>query len=151
MSSSDSASDSSQTQVSTSKDNRIVGEAGSVNFADSNGNVVQMLDAGAVDKSFKFAESIAKGAASTQAASVAQIGATTKSALDAVKDAYNGSAERIQDMAENSNASVSKAYQGMTEALADAWQESKAGEQKLLAFGVMAVIGVVGFVAMSRD
>jgi hypothetical protein len=206
MSSSDSDSDSSQTQTSTTQDNRINAASGSVNFSQASGNTVtsddhsstttnyNTLDGGAVGASYDFAEAISKGAASTAAASVGAMQATTKNALAAVGDAYAGSLAgtigiskdamgRIQDMAESSNANVSsawkgavgviadntktsvsaissantaalsqvsKAYQGVTDELAAAWQESKAGEQKLLAYGVMAVLGIVALGALRR-
>jgi predicted transcriptional regulator len=193
-----------QTQTSTTQDNRIVGESGSVAFAGSSGNTVtstdnsqsvvnyNTLDGGAVGDSYDFAANISKGAASLSAASVGAMADTTKNALDAVADAYSGSMAgtikissdamgRVQDMAETSNASVAKAWQnavgaiadnskmsvsaistancdalkavqtangGVIDALSDAWQESKAGEQKLVSYAVIAALGMVAFRAV---
>ncbi len=202
MSSSSSDSQANQTQSTTSKDNRIVSAAGSVNFADSNGNsvtsnpashnttVYQSLDAGAVGSSFDFANQVAAGAASTAAASLGAMQSTTKDALGAVGDAYAGAMDvskdamgRIQDMAQSSNASVSSAWKSavgavtdnskasisaistadanalqavqkansnVVDALANAWQESKAGDQKMVAYAVMAVLGVVALGALRK-
>lgn len=42
----------------------------------------------------------------------------------------------------NANRDVAAAYKGVNDQLSDAWKSSKAGEQKMLAFGVMAIIGL---------
>lgn len=74
-----------------------------------------------VGKAFKFAESITAGAANSAAASGAQSSAIAKSAMESVKSAYGDATEKV----------------------ADAWQTSKAGEQKVLAGAVVAIIGLV--------
>jgi hypothetical protein len=163
MSSSSASTQANQTQNNTTKDNRIVGEAGSVNFADSNRNTIvstdqsttinNTLDAGAVGKSFDFAEAVSKGAASLSVASVGAMQDFGVDALSAVKDAYGKAGAQVADTAkmsisaitsanENTNAQVADAYKGVTGALADAWQTSKAGEQKMLAFGVVALVAL---------
>jgi hypothetical protein len=174
MSSSSASTQANQTQNNTTQDNRIVGEAGSVNFAASNNNSIQStdqsttiyntLDAGAVGKSFDFAEAVTKGSASLAAASVGNMKDLSFGAIDAVRDAYGDSAEGVQaawnkagaaiadntkmsisaitSANANTNAQVADAYKGVTGALADAWQTSKAGEQKMLAFGMVAIVGI---------
>lgn len=112
-----------QTQTTNTSDNRIVAEAGSVNLSGSNGNnvTVTAIDAGAVGKSFDFATQVSQDAASIAAASVGAVQAASTNAVEAVKAAY-GDAE---------------------DQLAQAWADSKAGEQKMLAFGLLAVVAVV--------
>jgi len=112
-----------QTQTTNTSDNRISAEAGSVNLSGSNGNnvTVTAIDAGAVGKSFDFAAQVSDKAADLAAASIGAVQASSTSAINAVKDAY-GDAEGQ---------------------LAQAWADSKAGEQKMLAFGMLAVVGLV--------
>ena len=50
--------------------------------------------------------------------------------------------QAANDQIRNSNKDVSDAYKGVTDTLADAWKSSKAGEQKMLAFGLLAVVGI---------
>lgn len=109
------------------KDNRIVSAEGSVNLADSSGNniTVTAIDAGAVSKSFDFAEAVTSKAADLATASVASVQASSKDALTAVKEAYGA------------------AYDGAKQSLAQAWADSKAGEQKMLTFGLVAVVALV--------
>lgn len=82
---------------------------------------VTAIDAGAVGKSFDFAAQVSDKAADLAAASIGAVQASSTSAINAVKDAY-GDAEGQ---------------------LAQAWADSKAGEQKMLAFGMLAVVGLV--------
>lgn len=162
MSSSKASTQANTSQSSTTKDNRIASAEDSINLTDSNGNAINVtsnvtsIDAGAVGKSFDFAESVTKGAASVAAASVGDMADLSVGAIDAVRDAYRDSAKVNSDNSKmaisaitsanaNTNEEIASAYKGVTSALADAWQSSKAGEQKLLAFGVMAVLGIVAF------
>jgi len=141
-----------QTQTSNTEDNRIVGEAGSVNFAGSNGNslstvdnsttVYNTLDAGAVGKSFDFAETVTKGAASLAAASVGNMADLSRDALGAVKDAYAESGEMVTDSSKMAISAITSANAKVNDVLADAYRTSKAGEQKMLAFGVVAIVGL---------
>ncbi|HBF50957.1 MAG TPA: hypothetical protein DDX04_12130 [Massilia sp.] len=160
---SSSATTNNQYNTSTTQDNRIVGEAGSINFAGSDGNTINStdnsttvynaLDAGAVGKSFEFAENVSAGAASLAAASVGAMEDVTRSALGAVQDAYGDSLEGVAGawkqagsaMASNQQMTISaitSANEKVTGALSDAWASSKAGEQKMLAFGVMAIVAL---------
>lgn len=123
MSSSSASTQANTSQTSTTKDNRIASAENSINLADSNGNsvTVNAIDAGAVDRSFDFAERVSEQAADVAAASVAASQAQSKSALAAVKDAYADAGDQ----------------------LAQAWADSKAGEQKLMAYAAMAVVLLV--------
>lgn len=196
-SSSKSSTSSTQNYSSTTQDNRIVAEAGAVTFSQADGNTIHStttdnsqtitntIDAGAVGRSFDFAEALAKGAASQSAASVGAVADFGKDALGAVKDAYGdandnmlnmagkamsatGSAydkafggladntkmsisaitsanDKANDQIRNANKDVAEAYKGVTDTLSDAWKSSKAGEQKMLAFGMLAIVGL-GFI-----
>ncbi|MFZ4878440.1 hypothetical protein ACL9RI_25420 [Janthinobacterium sp. Mn2066] len=133
MSESNSDSDSSQTQINESQDNRITGGTGSVNLVTSRssvgGNVnISTTDFGSVGRSFDFAEAIAKGAANTAAASAAQVQAVATDAMKSVQAAYGDS----------------------NETLADAYKTSKAGEQKVMVAVGMAIVGVVALKALGR-
>lgn len=133
MSSSDSASDSSQTQVNESQDNRITGGTGSVNLVTSRssvgGNVnISTTDFNSVGRSFDFAEAIAKGAANAAAASAGQVQAIATDAMKSVQAAYGDSSET----------------------LADAYKTSKAGEQKVMVAVGMAIVGVVALKALGK-
>lgn len=199
-SSSKSSTSSTQNYTSTTQDNRIAAEAGAVTFSQADGNTINSttndnsrtttvynaLDAGAVGKSFDFAEAISRDAADVSAASVGAVADFSLDALSAVKDSYGDAAASIQSawknagevslngvqsawknaggmMADNTrmtisaitsankdanaqianaNRDVADAYKGVTDTLSDAWKSSKAGEQKMLAFGVMAIIGL---------
>lgn len=128
MSHSTSSPQANQTQTSTTQDNRISAESGSVNLAGSSGNsvTVNALDGGAVGRSFDFADAVSQGAANLAAASVQNMQATTRTALSAVQDAY----------------------QDENDKLSQAWADAKAGEQKLLSYGVMAAVAVVAVSAL---
>jgi len=133
MSESNSDSDSSQTQINESQDNRITGGTGSVNLSTSRSSVggdinISTTDFGSVDRSFTFAEQIAKGAANTAAASAAAVQAMATDAMTSVKDAYGDSSET----------------------LADAYKTAKAGEQKVMVAVGMAIVGVVAIKALGK-
>jgi len=126
MSSSESQSDSSQTQLQESQDNRITGGAGSVNLNTSRSSVggsinVSTTDFGTVEKSFDFATAIAQGAANAAAASSGQVSAIAKDAFTAVKNAYGDYSDKIDT----------------------AYETSKAGEQKIMVAAALAVVALV--------
>lgn len=130
--------DSSQTQIQESADNRIVAATDSVNLVANKstiGNVsISQTDHGAVDSSFKFADSISgkafnfaetisAGAANELAASAASQVTLAKTAMQSVQDAYK-----------NSNDTMAAAY-----------ETSKAGEQKVMVAGALALVALVAF------
>lgn len=128
MSSSRSSSDSSQTQTQESQDNRITGGEGSINLSTSRSSIggsvnITSTDFGTVSKAFDFATLIAKGAADASAASGAQVTETAKSAIESVKAAYGDVGDKLD-----------KAY-----------ENSKAGEQRVM---VAAALGVIALVAI---
>ncbi|WP_454774889.1 hypothetical protein [Janthinobacterium tructae] len=130
---SDSKSDSSQTQTQESQDNRITGGTGSVNLSTSRSSVggdinISTTDFGSVDRSFTFAEQIAKGAANAAAASAASVQAMATDAMSSVKAAYGDSSDT----------------------LADAYKTAKAGEQKVMVAVGMAIVGVVAIKALGK-
>lgn len=126
------SSSSSTTQnVTDTQDNRIQAAVDSSNINNSRGVIngsVNMLDAGAVGKSFDFATLVADGAAKTAAASVNEAQGIAVSAMDAVKGAYS-----------DSNAS-----------LADAYKTSKAGEQKIMVAGALVICAIVAIKVMGK-
>jgi hypothetical protein len=133
MSDSNSSSDSSQSQLQESQDNRITAGEGAVALVASRSSVggdvnLTSTDFGTVNKAFDFANAIAKGAASEAAASSAKVAEMATSAMQSVKQAYAGSNETI----------------------ADAYETSKAGEQKVMVAVGLAVVGMVAFRAMGR-
>ncbi len=65
----------------------------------------------------------------------------TKMALSAITSANKDANSQIA----NANRDVAQAYKGVNDTLSDAWKSSKAGEQKMLAFGLLAIVGL-GFV-----
>lgn len=138
MSTSKAKTDASQTQIQESADNRIVAATDSVNLVankSSFGNVsISQTDHGAVDSSFKFADSVSSkafnfaefisaGAANELAASAASQAATIKTAMQSVQDAYKDSDNKI----------------------AAAYETSKAGEQKIMVVGALALVALVAF------
>jgi len=130
---SDSKSDSSQTQTQESQDNRITGGAGSVNLSTSRSSVggdinISTTDFGSVDRSFAFAEQIAKGAANTAAASAASVQALAKDAMSSVKEAYGDSSEKI----------------------GAAYETAKAGEQKVMVAVGLVIVGIVAVKALGK-
>lgn len=130
MSHSNSSPQANQTQTTTTKDNRIAAAENSINLVESSGNsvTVNALDGGAVGRSFDFAEAVSQGAATLAAASVQNMQESTRTALSAVQDAY----------------------QDENDKLSQAWADAKAGEQKLLSYGVMAAVAVVAVSALGR-
>lgn len=151
-SSSKSSTSSSQQYNSTTQDNRIVAEAGAITFSQADGNTIHStdnsqtiyntLDAGAVGKSFDFADSVTKGAASVAAASVGNMADLSRDAFSAVKDAYAESGQMVQKNSMTAISAVTSANAKVNDVLADAYRTSKAGEQKMLAFGVVAIVGL---------
>lgn len=123
MSSSKASTQANTTQTSVTKDNRIAAAENSINLSDSSGNdiTVNAIDAGAVGKSFDFAERVSEQAANLAAASVESAQTQSRSALAAVKDAYADAGDQ----------------------LAQAWADSKAGEQKLVGYVALAVVALV--------
>ncbi len=81
-----------------------------------------------VGRSFGFAEQIAAGAANEVAASGARSNAVTQSAMESVKSAYAANGEK----------------------LATAYENSKAGEQKVMVGAALAVVAVVALKALGR-
>lgn len=133
MSDSKSSSDSSQTQINETQDNRITGGTGSVNLSTSRSSVggdvnISTTDFGSVDRSFSFAEQIAKGAANAAAASAASVQAMATDAMSSVKAAYGDSSD----------------------ALADAYKTAKAGEQKVMVAVGMVIVGLVAIKALGK-
>lgn len=70
---------------------------------------------------------------------VGAIADNTKMSLSAITSANAAANSQIR----NANADVAAAYKDVNATLSDAWQSSKAGEQKMLAFGLLAVVGIV--------
>lgn len=127
MSESNSESDSSQTQINETQDNRITGGTGSVNLVTTRSNVgdvsISTTDFGSVDRSFTFAELLAKGAANAAAASAASVQAIATDAMSSVRQAYGDSNDTI----------------------AAAYETSKAGEQKIMVTAALALVALVAF------
>ena len=70
---------------------------------------------------------------------VGAIGDNMKLSLNAITSTNKEANDHIR----NANSDVAAAYKGVNETLSDAWQSSKAGEQKMLAFGLLAIVGLV--------
>lgn len=121
-----------QESSSENQDNRISGGNGSINLStnrsDISGVTITTIDAGAVGGAFDFARDVATGAANTAAASSSANLAVTKSAMQAVQDAYAGSTEKI----------------------ASAYTEGKAGEQKIMVAAGLLIVGVVAMKALGK-
>lgn len=133
MSDSNSSSDSSQKQIQESQDNRVSGGTGSVNLVTSRssigGNVnIKTTDFGAVTKAFDFASVIAQGAANESAASGAAVQQIATSAMQSVRQAYEGSAGEV----------------------AAAYQTAKSGEQKVMVGVGLAILGIVAMKALGK-
>ena len=133
MSDSNSESDSSQTQLQESQDNRVVGGAGSVALVASRSSIggdvnLTSTDFGSVSKAFDFAAGIASGAADEAAASGAQ----------------------VTQMASSAMQSVRAAYQDSTDTIAQAYETSKAGEQKIMVVAALAVVALVAAKALGK-
>jgi expansin (peptidoglycan-binding protein) len=80
----------------------------------------------------------------------ASVSSAWKGAVGAIADNSKASVSAVSSANAAALSQVSKAYDGVTGALKDAWQESKAGEQKLLAYGVMAAVAVVALGALRK-
>lgn len=136
MSDSNSTSDSSQTQIQESQDNRVTAATGSATLVASRSNVggdvnisTTSTDFGTVSKAFDFAGRIATGAANESAASAAQVTKVTQSAMDSVKNAYAG----------------------VSDTLAQAYETSKAGEQKVMVAAGLALVAIVAFKSIGKS
>lgn len=114
MSSSDSKSDSSQTQLQESQDNRISGTGESINLVTSRssiGNVsISQTDHGAVDGAFKFGNALTDGALkfadSTVTGALGTIKASVKDSLDTARAAQDSAykfSNAVSDSAFKSN------------------------------------------------
>lgn len=151
MSDSNSSSDSSQTQLQESQDNRITGGTGSVALVASRSSVggdvnLTSTDFGTVSKAFDFATGIAKGAADESAASGGRVVELATSAMSSVKQAYatsNGTVQAALD-------SVAQAYKNSNTTMADAYENSKAGEQKVMVGVGLVVVAIVAFKALGK-
>lgn len=124
-------SSSSSTSITDTQDNRIQAAQNSSNLNNSRGVIngdVNMLDGGAIGKSFDFATKIADGAANTMAASAGAQGAVMLSAMGAVQ----------------------QAYQDQGASLADAYKTSKAGEQKVLVAGALLIGAIVAIKILGK-
>lgn len=125
-----SSSSTSNTQIT--QDNRIAAAQDSTNLANSGGTIngsVNLLDGGAITKSFDFANAIAEGAANTAAASIGANQATMTTAMQAVQSAYA-----------NENASLS-----------DAYTNAKAGEQKIMVAGALLIGAIVAIKVFGKS
>jgi hypothetical protein len=80
----------------------------------------------------------------------ASVSSAWKGAVGVIADNSKSSVSAISSANTAALSQVSKAYQGVTDELAAAWQESKAGEQKLLAYGVMAAVAMVALGALRK-
>lgn len=135
MSSSDSKSDSSQTQLQESQDNRISGTGESVNLVASRssiGNVsISQTDHGAVDGAFKYGNAITDGALkfadSTVTGALGTIKASVKDSLDTARAAQDSAykfSNAVSDSAFKSNdAALGGAFKFATEITAGAANE----------------------------
>lgn len=131
---SNSQSDSSQTQLQESQDNRVTAGAGAATLVMSRANVggdvnVTSTDYGSVSKAFDFAKDLAAGAANESAASEASVSKMATSALQ----------------------SVQSAYQDSTGAIAAAYETSKAGEQKVMVVAALVVVAIVAVKVMGKS
>ena len=133
---SDSNSDSSQSQLQESQDNRVVGGAGSVALVASRSSVggdvnltSTVTDFGTVAKAFDFAAGIAAGAADEAAASGARVTQVASSAMQSVR----------------------AAYQDTTNEVAKAYETAKAGEQKIMVAAALAVVAIVAVKVMGKS
>lgn len=142
----DSSSSANQTQTTETQDNRIASAVGSANINNSRGTIggnvnltTISTDHGAVDgalaltdstvsRAFSFAKGITTQAANENAASLGAVQATASSAVQSVKAAYADSNKTI----------------------ADAYQTSKAGEQKILVAGALALLAIVGIKSFGK-
>lgn len=177
MSSSDSQSDSSQTQIQQTDDNRITAASGSTNLTMSRsevgGNVnVTNTDYGSVGKSFDFANgTVGKAFDFAEAAnqqSLSLIGGTVGKAFDFAKVLESGAADEraasgalvgklamsamdsVKSAYATSESSVSNAYKDTADTLAAAYQTSKAGEQKVMVAVGLVVVGIVAIKVMGK-
>jgi hypothetical protein len=131
----DSSSSANQTQTTETQDNRIASAVGSANINNSRGTITGGVslttistDQGTVSKAFDFANKVTAGAANEAAASMGAVQATATSAVD----------------------SVAAAYKDSNKTIADAYQTSKAGEQKILVAGALALLAIVGIKSFGK-
>lgn len=119
-----SKSSSSTSQTSNNYDQKNQVAEGGVGISGvSGGSQVSVMttDYGTVSKAFDFAAMLASGAASESAASQAAVQQTATSAMQ----------------------SVQSAYKGVNENLAAAYEGAKAGEQKIMVAGALALLALV--------
>ena len=119
------------TNTQETQDNRIASAENSSNLQNSRGVIngdVNMLDGGAINSAFDFANRVAQGAADETVASIGANQATIKTAMEAVQTAYQGE-----------NAS-----------LADAYRTAKAGEQKIMATAAIVILGIVAVKVLGK-
>lgn len=124
-------SSSSTSNTQETQDNRISSAENSSNLQNSRGVIngdVNMLDGGAVNSAFNFAQTIADGAAKEH---VASIGANQETMLTAMQ-------------------AVRTAYQGANDNLADAYQTAKAGDQKIMATAAIIILGIVAVKVLGK-
>jgi len=131
---SNSQSDSSQTQLQESQDNRVTAGAGAATLVMSRANVggdvnVTSTDYGSVSKAFDFAKDLAHGAADESAASQASVSQFATSAMQ----------------------SVQAAYKDTSGTLAAAYETAKAGEQKVMVVAALGVLAVVAVKVMGKS
>lgn len=125
-------SSSSTTNLQETQDNRIAAAQNSSNLQNSRGIIggdVNMLDGGAINSAFDFAQKISDGAANEMAASLGASQDTMMTAMDAVR----------------------KAYAGANENLSEAYQTAKAGDQKIMAMGALVVLAIVAVKVMGKS
>ncbi|MGZ4837646.1 MAG: hypothetical protein ACXVZR_03790 [Terriglobales bacterium] len=125
-------SSSSTSNIQETQDNRIAAAQNSSNLQNSRGVIngdVNMLDGGAINSAFDFAQKISDGAANEMAASLGANQDTMMTAMDAVR----------------------KAYAGANDNLAEAYQTAKAGDQKIMAMGALVVLAIVAVKVLGKS
>lgn len=111
---------SSSTSVSTNVDKRMVVDAGATGITADN-STVQVLDNGAIEKAFSFANLNTK-----------QLGESFEDLLGFAKDAMNMTQDNAK-VAEMATQEVAKAYEGAAAA---------ASGQKIILYGVLVLAGL---------
>ncbi len=175
MSSSDS--DSSQSQLQDTQDNRISSAVGSVNLVTSRssvGNVnISQTDHGAVDGAFKFANATADSAFkfsnATADSAFKLTDSTVGKAFDFAQSITSGAADElaasgarqvavtksamaaVQDAYGGAASEVKAAYQNTTDKIAGAYTEAKAGEQKVMVGVGLVIVGIVALKALGKS
>lgn len=158
MANSDSESDNSQSSSSDDQQNTTTGAEGANTLAlsRSSGNTISSsitnntLDAGAVSKSFDFAKSMGKEAFVSSIDSTDKLYKTAKSAMTGMADAYETAAKVTQKTTDTAMSEVAGAYKNTASTLNDAYQTAKAGEQKLMAAGALAVVAIVAVKVLGK-